>query len=185
MGLKTSLGAQKSARFHAFVRQFGKPEPVTLWTKPEANRAFMKAVRENRVLTVAQIPTGTKKDFGRIGFHQQPHAAYLVFPRPLPKDPGLRVVGIKYDEIEQPRARGVAKVKAPKSERAPARKPISVVEKRFEVLVRRVATLEATETVTGSDFQDAEIQALEAVQRREFEVKKAKISDEVKTIREA
>src|SRR3954468_23036321 len=149
----------KSARFHELVKQFGKPQSVTLWTKPEKNRAFMEAVRQNRVLTVSQPPAGTKKDFGQIGFHQQPYASYLVFPRPLPKDAELRVVGIKYDEIEQPRARGGVKVKAPKSARAPAPKPVPV-EKRFEVIVRRVATLEVTETVTASDFEDAEGQAL-------------------------
>jgi hypothetical protein len=81
------------------------------------------------------------------------------------------------------RARGGVKVKAPKSARAPAPKPVPV-EKRFEVIVRRVATLEVTETVTASDFEDAEGQALEAVKTGEFDVQHANIADEVKTIKE-
>jgi hypothetical protein len=175
---------RKFARFHELVKQFGKPQPVTLWAKPEENRAFMKAVRENRVLTVSQPPKGTKKDFGQIGFHLQPSASYLVFPRPLHKDAQLRVVGIKYDELEQPRARVGVKGKAPKSARAPAPKRVPV-EKEFQVMIRRVATLEVTETVTASDFQDAQSQALKAVTRRAFDVKNADIADEVKTIKES
>jgi hypothetical protein len=88
----------KTIRFSELVKRSGKPETATLWTKPGANPAFMKAVRENRVLTIVQQTTGTKKERGEIGFHEQHSAIYLVFPKPLPKAAGIsEVIGIHYE----------------------------------------------------------------------------------------
>src|ERR1041385_729850 len=92
-----------SIRFNELVKTAGHPEPKLLWSDPRRDRQFMKAVSQNRVLTVIQGPASKKKDFGEIGFHQQPRAAYFVFPKSLPAREG-RVVGIKYDLIEQPKS---------------------------------------------------------------------------------
>ena len=73
---------EKECRFNELVKESGHPEVVTLWTKPQQDPGFMRAVRENRVLTV--VHQRPKKDYGLIGFQLQPLAAYLVFPRPLP-----------------------------------------------------------------------------------------------------
>jgi hypothetical protein len=59
-------GMAKEVRFSQLVTASGKPETFTLWTDPKKNSAFMKAARENRVLTIVQKPTGAKKDSGLI-----------------------------------------------------------------------------------------------------------------------
>ena len=55
----------------------------------------MALVREERVLSLKQEPTGTKKDFGTVGFLQEKYVSYLIFPKPLTPFAGKRVVGIK------------------------------------------------------------------------------------------
>jgi len=90
----------KTVRFGDLVRDCGRPEVVTLWIEPNKDRAFSKAVRENRVLTVETDPTSRRKDFGRIGFHHVHGAIYLVFPRALPKEKDSRIVGINYQLAE-------------------------------------------------------------------------------------
>jgi len=90
----------KNVRFGDLVRNSGRPSVHTLWTKPERDRAFMQAVKRNRVLTVVQDPTSKRKDYGEIGFHERRSASYLVFPRPLPKDGAAHVVGINYSLLE-------------------------------------------------------------------------------------
>ena len=89
----------KTRRFGDLVRESGRPEVVTLWTEPKKDRAFSKAIRENRVLTVESDPTSKRKDFGRIGFHQVHGGIYLVFPKALPKTES-RIVGINYELAE-------------------------------------------------------------------------------------
>src|SRR5947208_569040 len=92
---------QKTIRFGDLVRNYGRPEPVTLWTDPKHDPRISRAIRENRVLTVHQEPTSKKKDFGKIGFHKIPFAAYFVFPKPLKEDKTARVVGINYQLAEE------------------------------------------------------------------------------------
>jgi hypothetical protein len=45
----------------------------------------------------------SKRDFGEIGFQQDPRAAYLIFPKPLPKGEATHVIGIKYELLSEPR----------------------------------------------------------------------------------
>src|SRR5947209_14440959 len=104
---------ESKTRFGDLVRNSGRPEMVTMWTKPHQNSSFMKAVKNNRVLTVVQ-GKGQKRDFGLIGFHEEHDALYLVFPRPLSGKPGGRVVGINYQLIEQPPDSIAASPKRPK-----------------------------------------------------------------------
>src|SRR6476619_6395042 len=97
-----NFGMGKTRRFGDLVRESGRPEVATLWTEPKKDRAFSKAIRENRVLTVESNPTSKHKDFGRIGFHQVHGGIYLVFPKALPKDTDSRIVGINYQLTDEP-----------------------------------------------------------------------------------
>ena len=90
----------KRLRFGDLVRNSGRPQVVTLWTKPEENRALTDAVKKNRVLTVIQEPG--KRDCGMIGFELKPGALFLIFPRPLPREQNARVVGINYQLVQEP-----------------------------------------------------------------------------------
>src|ERR1051325_6446387 len=96
----------KTIRFGDLVRASGQPEPVALWQAPEKDKSFMRAVKENKVLTVIQEPRAKTKDYGLIGFHQHSHASYFIFPRRLTaKGDNVRVVGINYQLVQQPKMR--------------------------------------------------------------------------------
>lgn len=98
----------------------------------------MNAVRENRVLTVIQRHKNAK-DFGLIGFHPQPLATYFIFPKPLPPDSDSRVIGIKYDLLNDPET---------KQPSAPVKPKIKKREKKFKVVVERTATTELDRTLS-------------------------------------
>jgi hypothetical protein len=89
----------RTIRFDTLVQKSGSPETATLWLEPEKDREFMRAVKNNRVLTVHQENVGTKKDFGVIGFFKEKNAAFLVFPKKLSMAAGTKVNGIKYEKI--------------------------------------------------------------------------------------
>lgn len=65
---------ERKLRFGDLVRNSGRPQIITLWTDPKKDRAFTRATKENRVLTVVQEP-GTGKDYGWIGFKRHPRAS--------------------------------------------------------------------------------------------------------------
>ena len=52
----------KTARFNSVVEACGAPEAASLWTKPEQDPDFMKAVRQERVMTVKPGTDGGKTD---------------------------------------------------------------------------------------------------------------------------
>lgn len=173
----------KEIRFGDLVKQSGKPEVVSLWTDPKRDRSFMKAVKENRILTLTQEPTSKRKDFGRIGFHPEPHVSYLVFPKPLPKDTAPRVIGIKYDLIASPRVSDPIIVPEEKiSRRRPKpekRKP------KFDVLIRRSIVIETVINVENASTQnDAKRKALQTVKQESFDPARAVIRDEVLNVEE-
>lgn len=92
----------KTIRFGDLVRGSGRPQVVTLWVEPKKDKNFSKAVDENRVLTVLTDPGSHRKEYGRIGFHQQEGAIYLVFSKELPPPDSIeRVVGINYELTEE------------------------------------------------------------------------------------
>lgn len=90
----------KTVRFSQLVKSAGRPVFHTLWSSPENDREFQQAVKKARVLTIHQGNVGQKADFGTVGFHADPLSQFLIFPRSLRKFEGLRVVGIKYDAVE-------------------------------------------------------------------------------------
>lgn len=191
-----SAPAAKQIRFSELVKKCGRPETVTLWTKPEDNPPFQKAVRENRVLTLVLKPPGHHPDFGEIAFHQRPNALYLVFAKPLPQATGARVVGVKYDLIEEqtiqqsvakapepkkhPKARKVTVPVVPRISQKDKPKPIP--RKKFSVTILRTASVEEKVSVVAWNSHDAEAGALHAVNKRRF--KPGKIQDNIKAISE-
>ena len=95
-----------SVRFLNLVKDAGKPKQALLWSAPEKDSNFMKALRENRIVTVVQPNVGTKKDFGTVGFEKERNASYLVFPKKLPVPEGTKIIGIKYNLLEQSEPEG-------------------------------------------------------------------------------
>jgi hypothetical protein len=66
------------------VRNSGQPEVVTLWTDPKEDRQFLRAVNQNRVLTVIQQPGAAKRDYGEIVFKNVLKSARACFLRQPP-----------------------------------------------------------------------------------------------------
>jgi hypothetical protein len=177
----------KTIRFGDLVRDSGRPRTVTLWGKPEDDPSLTGAIKQNRILTVVQ-ELG-KKDHGLVGFKLLPGALFLEFPRPLPRDEEVRVIGINFQLIEEPPVPEKDRAKPGKPAKPlPAHKkpvelspvPEPVVPKpkplEFTVRVRRTATVEDEIKVKALDQPAAEQLALERVKNKPF-----KPGQEVKT----
>ena len=163
----------KKVRFASVVSHAGQPEVYLPLSDPKHDRAFMRAVKEHRVLSVKQEPTAKRKDFGVVGFDEGRHNTYLVFRKPLTKFLDARIVGIKYDVVSASpvsASRGVRPPKLPQSrpvksstfkpKSAPAPEPPKRVEpkpKEFRVRVR--ITIVTEKDVTVKAFTKAEAKA--------------------------
>ena len=173
-------------RFRDLVKTAGTPEPKSLWTDPKADRDFMRAVKQKRVLTVMQ--ESKRKDFGELGFHQHAGALYFVFPKPLPAEAG-RVIGIKYDLADASEPRDAIPAdklnRAAKKTRTRSREPKKVepVVKTFQVAARRVAVLEVNFSIDAPSKVEARQKANETLKRQGFELAKAKIENEIKSVK--
>lgn len=168
----------KEIRFSELVKRAGRPKTATLWTKPTKDQAFMKAVKQNRVLTVVQAPHHSHKDHGEIGFHEQPLAMYLVFPKALPRAADAQVIGLKYELLEEP---PVSHPVRPVEPARPAPKP---VQKEFEVVVERAALLKTTVHVTAKNRSEASAQALQTVKEQNFDLAQSTIQNKTCSVNE-
>lgn len=88
----------KTTRFSEVVKAAGKPEVYTLWLKPAQDRQLQSLIKNNRVMTVQQTPSGT--DFGFAGFKASKGARYLAFPKSLKRFDNHRIVGINWDSVK-------------------------------------------------------------------------------------
>ena len=77
---------------------------------PAKDRTLQAAIKSDRVMTLYQQSGGT--DHGVVGFEQGRSRQFLVFPKSLKAFDGQRIVGIKYDLLEE----------APVTEKEPAKK---------------------------------------------------------------
>ena len=108
-------GTTATVRFQKIVETAGKPSVHLLWIDPAKDPILQKAVKAHCVMTVHQRPSGTKTDFGTIGFEKDVAGQILIFPKSLKSFAGKRVVGVKYDSIEWPAV--------PKNQQAPKTRP--------------------------------------------------------------
>lgn len=156
--LPATLSKVKYIRFSELVKLAGKPEVITLWADPNKDRAFMQLVKQHRVVTIVQKPRGIKRDFGFIGFHPQPFAAFMVFPRRIVQNDGLQIIGIKYDLIESLAPHPVKTFK-PKILPKPKPVPKRPAEKSYRVTIAR--TLIEEIEISAVTMSDAKTKALE------------------------
>ena len=181
----------KTIRFGDLVRQSGRPHVATLWVDPEKDLSFLKAINENRVLTVHADPASHKKEYGEIGFQREQGATYLVFPRPLPKEQA-RIVGINYQLTEEPPPPpkdlvSQIEVKPKKKEKVKGKPPKVEPKpelKTFDVVVRRTATLEETERVKALSNQAAREAVSVTMKGKPFDVGRATVRIEISTVTE-
>jgi hypothetical protein len=168
-----------SVRFSVVVQTGGQPQLYLPLANPRQDREFMRAVRDERVLSLKQEPTGSKKDFGIVGLVEEKFVSYLVFPKTLRKFAGKRVIGIKYDTLKQSKlttARGASPGKKPprnplaraaiNSRRAPAKPKPKPAPPRFTATVRFTAMQDVEVTVEARNQQEARAKAAEAARPR-------------------
>lgn len=95
----------KSVRFAQVVERCGRPHVHALWVDPKRDPDFSRAQKADRVMTLEPNGRG-KAEYGVIGFHptHERHNQFLVFPKPLKPFDGARVIGVKFDLIDQPPA---------------------------------------------------------------------------------
>jgi hypothetical protein len=166
-----------TVRFASIVSAAGQPEIYLPLLEPKHDRAFMKAVKEQRVLTVKQEPTSTRADFAVVGFDEGRHVTYLLFPRSLKEFANARIVGIHYGDIKGaavPRGRitqprnSARQPATPKARRVAAKKPAPPkpppAPKQFHVRVRIRTTNEEEFTVSALTQSEAK-QKAEALAR--------------------
>lgn len=112
-------GIMKTVRFQKVVESSGKPEPHLVLVAPAKDSELQRAIKSGRLMTVFQASVGQKTDHGEIGFHAGPSRQFLIFPKAVARFEGRRVVGIKYDLLDVPRAsrreKPVAEKKRPKA----------------------------------------------------------------------
>jgi len=157
-----------TAHFSAVVESAGNPELYLPLADPKRDRNFMRAVREQRVLSVKQEPTGTKKDFGTVGFVAEKYLTYLIFPKPLTAFAGKRIVGIKYEAVREADLSTARAVAAPKRSTKPASpKPKPKPRpKRFTAKVRVTSTNEIKVSVKAFDQAEARSKAEQEIQKK-------------------
>jgi len=89
----------KQVRFAKIVEVGGQPEAYLPFSDPEKDKAFMRAAKDVRVVTLKQEPASKRKDFGIVGYVKENYATYLIFPKSLGAFEGQRVIGIDYDVL--------------------------------------------------------------------------------------
>src|ERR1051325_717313 len=103
---------RKTVRFTELVKRAGEPHAHTLWVAPKDDAELQRAIAAERVLTVKR---GASTDAGLVGFDvsgKEP-AQILIFPKSLKAFSGARVVGIKFDLVEQPKFASATQLKRP------------------------------------------------------------------------
>jgi hypothetical protein len=157
-----------TVRFSELVKMIGTPEVYLPLSDPKHDRPFMRAVREERVLSLKQEPTGTKKDFGTVGYLPERYVSYLIFPKSLSTFKGQRVIGIKYDTLNEA-SLSTPKASVAASSRSTKPKPPPKPEPRprsFTASVRLTATNEVEVTVEALNEKEARTKAVDAARRR-------------------
>ena len=126
----------RTVRFSDLVKHFGPAHQVTLWSDPKTDKSFMRAVAENRVITITLHNVGTRKDFGIVGFDPKPSATWVVFAKPLSAATGTKVIGVKYELLEEPPVKDPVSLSPPARSRevGPAKpKPAKAVFERTDI----------------------------------------------------
>lgn len=109
----------KTVRFTQVVERSGAPELHPLWTAPEKDAEFQRAVKAGRVMTLAQANVGSKRDRGVVGYAPGEHAQFLIFPRSLKPFAGREVIGVKYELLHDPKVSEPYHAPAPKPKKRP------------------------------------------------------------------
>jgi hypothetical protein len=132
---------------------------------------------QNRIVTVRTVNVGTKKDSAEIGFQKGAGLTYLIFPKELPFAEGTKVIGLKFDMLDEAEVSDPVRIKETRH-KAPRERVKTIKDEpepeeekpvappRFKVLIEYQAT--ATKEI--------EVEAKNAVEAVRLATKSAKES---------
>jgi len=169
----------KTVRFASVVEACGVPEFYLPLQNPENEKSFVKALKEKRVMTVKQETVGTQKDFGRVGYFKEKNISLLIFPKNLRAYKGTRVVGIKYDLVQnpEPKKADLFEPKKATAQKQPTSKRSKAPEtKRYRVTIQAQAVLLLSHEVKAATPKEAEQKALDLTFNEPIDFSKADIS---------
>ena len=90
----------KTATFSAVVQAAGTPTTHLLLVPPEKDKVLQAAIKGHRVMTLHQRPTGSKADYGTVGFESGGARQFLIFPKSLSEFQEMRIIAIRYELLE-------------------------------------------------------------------------------------
>ena len=93
------MAAASTVRFTDLVKKGGRPEVHLSWVAPAKDAELQRALKQHRLVTLHQHARGPR-DFGVVGFEPGRDAQFLVFPKSLRAFAGRKIVGIKYEMLE-------------------------------------------------------------------------------------
>jgi hypothetical protein len=187
-----------TVRFSKVLEACGKPDLHLLLIDPAKDKTLQAAIKSDRVMTLHQQSGGT--DHGVVGFEQGRSRQFLVFPKPLKPFLGQRIVGIKYELLEEtpvskkePAKKESVKQPDELSEPAPAAKdhrPPKRAESQMSEILSNTNTAKTGEITEGEENQ-ADRESKKAVsedkvvkfQTPELEEQPATESEEIKVIK--
>jgi hypothetical protein len=119
-----------TVRFYKVLEACGKPDIHLLLIDPAKDKTLQAAIKSDRVMTLYQSG-GT--DHGVVGFEQGRSRQFLVFPKPLKSFLGQRIVGIKYELLEDSPApkKETAKKEATEPDEQPSEPAPTLMERAF------------------------------------------------------
>ena len=90
----------KTATFSAVVQAAGTPTTHLLLVPPEKDKVLQAAIKGHRVMTLHQRPTGSKADYGTVGFESGGARQFLIFPKSLSEFQEMRIIAMRYELLE-------------------------------------------------------------------------------------
>jgi hypothetical protein len=149
-----------TVRFSKVLEACGKPDIHLLLIDPAKDKTLQAAIKSDRVMTLYQQSGGT--DHGVVGFEQGRSRQFLVFPKPLKPFLGQRIVGIKYELLEDapaPKKEPAKKETIKQTDEQPSQpapttkdqRPPKRAERQAPVVVSKTNTPEREETAEGRE----------------------------------
>jgi hypothetical protein len=132
-----------TVRFSKVLEACGKPDIHLLLIDPAKDKTLQAAINSDRVMTLYQQSGGT--DHGVVGFEQGRSRQFLVFPKPLKPFEGQRIVGIKYELLEDAPApkKETAKKEAAEPEEQSGEPAPTLMERALSAMIKEVGSASA------------------------------------------
>jgi hypothetical protein len=132
-----------TVRFSKILEACGKPDIHLLLIDPAKDKTLQAAIKSDRVMTLYQQSGGT--DHGVVGFEQGRSRQFLVFPKPLKPFLGQRIVGIKYELLEDSPVpkKETTKREAPEPDEQPSEAAPTPMERALSAMIKEAGSASA------------------------------------------